>query len=109
MQENPGVNESEIPYDMVSYSGSGLDPNIPVQGALLQIPRIIASIHSLSVNQSHTLGVNSIQSFLNETVQKYQRQNFPFFGTYYVNVVALNFAIINMLIDKGVISSSFLD
>ena len=40
MVHNPGINKSEIPADMVTASGSGLDPNISVQGALVQVKRI---------------------------------------------------------------------
>ena len=109
MQENPGINESEIPYEMVSYSASGLDPNIPLQGAVLQVHRIAESIHSLSVNESHALNISAIEQFLNESISANRQQNFPLFGSYYVNTVTLNFDIINMLMDRGVISSSFLD
>lgn len=37
---NPGISRSEIPVDMVTASGSGLDPDISVQGARVQIKRI---------------------------------------------------------------------
>ena len=37
---NPGVNKSEIPCDLITASGSGLDPNISVQAATVQIKRI---------------------------------------------------------------------
>lgn len=109
MKENPGINESQIPYEMVSYSGSGLDPDIPLQGAYLQVPRIAISIHELSVNASHILNISTIESFLNESIKHNEQQNFPFFGTYYVNVVALDFEIINMLMSEGIISNSFLN
>jgi len=40
MAHNPGVNKKEIPSDIVTASGSGLDPHISVAGASIQIARI---------------------------------------------------------------------
>lgn len=37
---NPGVQKSEIPSDLVTASGAGLDPNISVQAAKVQVKRI---------------------------------------------------------------------
>jgi K+-transporting ATPase ATPase C chain len=37
---NPGINKKDIPADLVTASGSGLDPNISVQGAKVQVKRI---------------------------------------------------------------------
>ena len=38
--KNPSVKKSEIPVDLVTASGSGLDPNISVQSARIQVSRI---------------------------------------------------------------------
>ncbi|RYD94652.1 MAG: K(+)-transporting ATPase subunit C, partial [Sphingobacteriales bacterium] len=38
--KNPGIAKADIPSDMVTASGSGLDPNISVAGAKIQIKRI---------------------------------------------------------------------
>ena len=43
---NPGVEKSEIPSDLVTASGSGLDPNISVAAANVQVKRI-ASVRNL--------------------------------------------------------------
>ena len=40
MDHNPDVKKSDIPSELVTASGSGLDPDISVQGALVQAPRI---------------------------------------------------------------------
>lgn len=37
---NPGINKSEIPVDLLTASGSGLDPNCSVQAAKVQVKRI---------------------------------------------------------------------
>ncbi len=37
---NPGINKADIPSDMVTASGSGLDPHISVEGAEVQATRI---------------------------------------------------------------------
>jgi K+-transporting ATPase ATPase C chain len=37
---NPGIIKSQIPVDLITASGSGIDPNISVEGALIQIKRI---------------------------------------------------------------------
>lgn len=44
---NPGVQKSEIPSDLVTASGAGLDPNISVQAAKVQVKRI-ASTRSIA-------------------------------------------------------------
>ena len=40
---HPYLKKADIPSDMVTASGSGLDPNISPQGALIQVKRIAAT------------------------------------------------------------------
>lgn len=54
LAHNPGVQKSEIPADMVTASGSGLDPHISPQGAYIQVARI-ASIRQLPVEKVKAL------------------------------------------------------
>jgi K+-transporting ATPase ATPase C chain len=40
---NPAVQKNEIPSEMVTASGSGLDPDISAQSAIIQVKRIAAT------------------------------------------------------------------
>jgi potassium-transporting ATPase KdpC subunit len=39
-ESESGLNHSPIPVDLVTASGSGLDPEISIAGAMVQVPRI---------------------------------------------------------------------
>ncbi len=106
--ENPGVNLSQIPYAMVAYSASGVDPNIPILGAYDQVARIAHSIQNLSTAGNVTLTISSLESMLNTKISNLEQRTFPIFGSYYVNTVALNVFIINFLQSKGVLPSGLL-
>ncbi|CAM4209637.1 K(+)-transporting ATPase subunit C [Cytophagaceae bacterium 50C-KIRBA] len=51
---NPKIKKSEIPSDLVTASGSGLDPHISVTSALIQINRI-SKVRGISENALTTL------------------------------------------------------
>ncbi|EOR96472.1 Potassium-transporting ATPase C chain [Arcticibacter svalbardensis MN12-7] len=50
LKYNPGLKRSDIPADLVTASGSGLDPDISVQAAIIQIKRV-ANVRNLSLEQ----------------------------------------------------------
>lgn len=77
----PGTPVSMIPPSMVESSGSGLDPDISIQDAMLQIPRI-AQATGLS------------QADLKALVLQYEQGPvFGLWGTHMVNVMNLNLAL----------------
>ncbi|WP_316738920.1 K(+)-transporting ATPase subunit C [Pedobacter aquatilis] len=43
LKYDPAIKKSDIPADMVTASGSGLDPNISEQGAAIQVARVAAA------------------------------------------------------------------
>lgn len=81
---NPEVNKSDIPVEMVTASGSGLDPNMSPKSAFIQVKRI-AKIRNISEQK--------LTNIVNGFVQK------PFmglFGPSSVNVLQLNVALDNL-------------
>jgi potassium-transporting ATPase KdpC subunit len=81
---NPGVSRAEIPAELVTYSGSGLDPDLSPAGAKIQVKRV-ATVRHLSEDK------------LNALVDRYTQQPLlGIFGPAKVNVLKLNIAL-----DKG--------
>lgn len=74
-------NKAPIPVDLVTASGSGLDPEISVAAALYQLDRIA---------RERKLTTQVVRSL----IAKYEKpQYFGFFGEPRVNVLALNLAL----------------
>jgi K+-transporting ATPase ATPase C chain len=76
-------NTRPIPVDLVTSSGSGLDPHISVAAALYQIPRV-ARVRGLSEEQ--------VRQFVNHFTED---RTFGVFGEPRVNVLQLNLALDN--------------
>lgn len=81
IKHNPEIQKSEIPSDMVTASGGGLDPNISVQGAKIQVKRI-AKIRQIDENKIQELIISHTEKPL-----------LGLFGTEKINVLKLNIAL----------------
>ncbi len=81
LKYNPSIKIADIPADMVTASGSGLDPNISEQGAIIQIKRI-AAYRKLEERKVAELVVSCTQKPL-----------LGLFGPSSVNVLKLNLAL----------------
>ena len=106
--ENPGINISQIPYAMVAYSASGVDPNIPLLGAYDQVARIAHSLQNVSADRNVSLSISSLESLLDGKIAQLEQRNFPLFGSYYVNTVSLNVWIIEYMQSDGILPSGLL-
>jgi K+-transporting ATPase ATPase C chain len=78
---NPGKHKSEIPSELVTASGSGLDPDVSILGAMIQVDRIA---------KSRNLSSETINKLI---IQQKERPFLGLFGTEKVNVLKLNIAL----------------
>jgi K+-transporting ATPase ATPase C chain len=78
---NPGVKKEDIPAELVTYSGSGIDPDISPAGARVQIKRV-------------AVARNLPEDKLNDLVDRYtEGPLWGIFGPSRVNVLRLNVAL----------------
>jgi potassium-transporting ATPase KdpC subunit len=84
MVHNPGVNKADIPSDLVTASGAGLDPHISVQGAYVQVRRIAVA---------RNLTEEKIKTLIGQHIEK---PLLGLFGTERVNVLQLNIDLDNL-------------
>jgi potassium-transporting ATPase KdpC subunit len=81
---NPNVHKNEIPVDIITSSGSGLDPHISYEAALIQVSRIA---------KTRNIDKSVLMDLLVQYLEK------PFIGIYAkpkVNVLKLNIALDNL-------------
>ena len=80
---NPDVKKENIPSELVTYSASGLDPDISPEAAYVQVPRI-AKARNIEASKLNDLIAENIQQPL-----------LGLFGTEKINVLKLNIALDN--------------
>ncbi|MFD2617954.1 potassium-transporting ATPase subunit KdpC [Terrilactibacillus laevilacticus] len=84
-KRNPGQSLDQLPSDLITNSGSGLDPDITPKAALAQLPRI-----------KSTTGLPEDQ--LKHLIQKHtQRKELGLFGEDRVNVLQLNLELAGLI------------
>jgi len=77
---NPGVKKEEIPAEMVTASGSGLDPDISPASAYIQVKRVAAA---------RGIAADKVKTMVDEHID---RPLFGMLGPSKVNVLKLNVA-----------------
>ena len=81
LAHNPGVNKEDIPSELVTASGSGLDPDISPAAAMIQVKRVAAARH---------LSENKVVNLVSDHIRG---PWLGFAGPAKVNVLKLNIAL----------------
>ncbi|MDQ0214495.1 K+-transporting ATPase ATPase C chain [Oikeobacillus pervagus] len=88
LNANPGVKREQIPADLMTASGSGLDPHISVDAAHIQMKRVAQS-SGLSLDEIKAIVKNNTESRV-----------FGLFGEDKVNVLGANLDIFKQMKEK---------
>lgn len=81
MVHNPGISEENIPSELVTASGSGLDPHITPQGAFIQVKRVAVT---------RDIPEDRVNRLVQANIEK---PSLGFIGQERVNVLKLNLAL----------------
>jgi K+-transporting ATPase ATPase C chain len=88
-QENGLSPNTPLPADIVTASGSGLDPDISVEAAYLQVNRVVAARKALGGTQARI----TVDQVIDLVSQHVQGRDLGLMGEPRVNVLALNRAL----------------
>lgn len=84
LEENPAVKKTDIPADLVTNSGSGLDPDVSLQGANIQVSRV-----------AKERGIS--EKSLYDLIDKHtEGRSLGLFGEPRINVLEINIALDDM-------------
>jgi K+-transporting ATPase ATPase C chain len=81
LKHNPGVTKAQIPAELVTASGSGLDPDLSPAGAEIQVARIA---------KTRNISPDAVEKIVNDHIEK---PLWGMFGPSKVNVLKLNVAL----------------
>ena len=85
LKANPDVKREDLPVDLFTVSGSGLDPHITTEAAIIQIPAI-AKASGISEDELHKIVENNTEGKV-----------FGVFGEERVNVLGCNIEISKLI------------
>lgn len=85
LKSHPGVMKENIPTDLLTSSGSGLDPNISPQSAKIQIP---------AISKATAISEAELQNIVNKYTEG---RSWAIFGEPRVNVLKVNLEIASVL------------
>lgn len=85
LKENPTITRDEIPSDIITASGSGLDPHISVEAANVQVDRIVKNTQLSEAKVKELIKKNTVGKL------------FGIFGEETVNVIELNLSLVKEL------------
>jgi potassium-transporting ATPase KdpC subunit len=88
LKYNPKIQKKQIPIELLTASGSGLDPHISPRSAEVQISRIA---------QARNLPESQIKTLVNQAIEE---PLFGFLGKPQINVLELNIALDKLIIQK---------